>query len=526
MLQSKYLAIGGFAGTLVLWLLSFIVFAYPMLHVFLVVVFLVGFTFLAFRSYSWALVIFFFELVIGNKGALFSVPVGDEVIGIRLALFVIVMFTWFVHARREKRIFVLQSTPYGMPWLLLILLFIGGALYGYFRDPSSLVYFDANGYIFYLALLPLTLVLFDRVWWKNFFPVLLGATTAIAILTIFISLSFTLFFDTGDFTAATSITEEQRIALRGETNEEGILAQTTTRSADKIYLDENEGGGMTAVYRWLRDTGNAEVSFVGSAFFRVFLSSHVFLFLAFLWLFVRVAQQEKMFAKGKRYLLVLLLLYGITMAVSFSRSLWLGIALAILFAVFLLSGRARVRAASAVGITGLVGVLVLVFLFPNVGQIFVDRFMSLLRPTQELAASTRLSLLEPIWERIQERPFFGWGFGTTVSFLAPVPGTEIVETIKVYLFEWSYLDLMVKTGIVGLCIFLFFLVAGFREALRAFRMQHNAETITLLAGILFLAVTHFTTPYLNHPLGIGALLILFSGALFITQHHDIAERHN
>lgn len=524
--QNKLLALGGFFGTLTLWLLSFIAFSYPTLHVFLVVVFLVGFAILALRAFPAALIILFAELVIGNKGALFSVPVGGTIIGIRLALFAIVIGLWFVHAARSHKLFALRSTPYGLPWLLFLVVLAAGVIHGYLRAPSALVYFDANGYLFYLALLPLSLVLFEVRWWHRLLSVLLGASTAIAVLTLFISLSFSTLFNAGDFTSATSITEEQKLALQGEVTEDGLLAQTTDRSADKIYLDEDEGGGMTAVYRWLRDTGNGEVSFIGSVFFRVFFTSHVFLFLVFLWLFAKVGFQGAPWSPDARFFTGLLLLDSAAMVVSFSRSLWAGVIFGVCVTIALFPKKARIRSVAALLSVIVLATLAVTLFFPQVGQIFLDRLVSLVRPTQELAASTRLSLLAPIWERIQERPLAGWGFGTTVSFLAPIPGTDIVETIKVYLFEWSYLDLMVKTGSIGLGIFLLFLGSAVREAVRAFRLLHTPETITLLAGMTFLILTHVTTPYLNHPLGIGALLLLMAGALFMTHAHAKPQPHD
>ena len=65
-------------------------------------------------------------------------------------------------------------------------------------------------------------------------------------------------------------------------------------------------------------------------------------------------------------------------------------------------------------------------------------------------------------------------------------------------FEWGYLDIWLKIGLLGLLAYLILIVKIARESLKA----------GLLGEILFIAltalvITHTFSPYLNHPLGIG-----------------------
>lgn len=505
--QNKTLFFWAIAASIALWLLSFIAFVHPVLQPIILSAMLVGFTLLAFRSFPAALLVFFFELIIGNKGSLFSIAISDNAFGFRLILFSIVMLAWFVQALRQHQLFAFRKTPYIYVWPIFLAVIAYGVVYGILRDPSNLVYFDANGYIFYLALLPLSLVYLKSWWWQVLKPVFLGATTALALFTIICSLGFTFFFPSGSATEATDITQEQILALSGDAEGEGILAQTTTLGAGKIVLEEQEAQGIAVLYRWMRDTGNGEVSFIGNAFFRVFAVSQIYLFITFFWLLHRVMQGNP-FARNAWGGTALLVLHALAMAVSFSRSLWLGAAVGVILFCALLPSRLRLRVIAAFTIGIVLIVLLAVFVFPSIGDVFWERLVSLFAPSKELAASTRLSLLEPIIDRIQERPFLGWGFGTTVSYLAPIPGTDAVETIRVYLFEWAYLDLIVKVGLIGFAGFLAFLATGFRTVLRVWRRERSEDSIAASAALAFLATAHLTTPYLNHPLGIGLLLLL------------------
>ena len=87
-----------------------------------------------------------------------------------------------------------------------------------------------------------------------------------------------------------------------------------------------------------------------------------------------------------------------------------------------------------------------------------------------------------------------------------------------YVFEWGYHDFAVKMGLVGLAAYLALI---FALVLSAHRMlAENKEKSFehfFLFGIMFgfigISAVHFFSPYLNHPLGIG--YVLLASTLFL-----------
>jgi len=81
-----------------------------------------------------------------------------------------------------------------------------------------------------------------------------------------------------------------------------------------------------------------------------------------------------------------------------------------------------------------------------------------------------------------------------------------------YAFEWGYLDIWFKIGLLGLLSYLFWLGIIFKKGISYYKTSPTIEIKTITLGLLFgliaLIITNIFTPYLNHPLGIGYLLLL------------------
>lgn len=197
---------------------------------------------------------------------------------------------------------------------------------------------------------------------------------------------------------------------------------------------------------------------------------------------------------------------------SFSRSLWVGAGGGLLALLFFLPRK------KAVGFLIVwLGVILVAtagsyFLSPPTFQTLRDRVTSIFNPAQELAGQNRLNLLEPILVKIKNKPISGHGFGTPIIYESVVP--EKQGFIKVFMYEWGYLDQLVKYGILGLSVFTWLLTVIFITAKRAVvkmtapnRSNEKFILIGLIIATIGLLCTHFTSPYLNHPLGIGLILI-------------------
>ena len=93
-------------------------------------------------------------------------------------------------------------------------------------------------------------------------------------------------------------------------------------------------------------------------------------------------------------------------------------------------------------------------------------------------------------------------------------------------FEWGYLDLWLKLGIFGLIAYLYFLGRILVAAWPFFRQPHddgNKIVVGIMLGFVSVLLIHTTTPFLNHPLGIG--WILFSLAVIEVYNKKERQTH-
>lgn len=160
------------------------------------------------------------------------------------------------------------------------------------------------------------------------------------------------------------------------------------------------------------------------------------------------------------------------------------------------------------------GLIYLVVSFPyihsndnNLGSAFLERVSN----SNEAAISSRWSLLPILSKEVLKEPVLGQGFGATVSYISSDP--RILQQdpkgrYTTYAFEWGYLDLALKLGLLGLLIYLSLLGKLIFDSLRqGWKLPDDYLFIPLAASLLFLALVHIFTPYLNHPLGIGWIVI-------------------
>jgi O-antigen ligase len=69
------------------------------------------------------------------------------------------------------------------------------------------------------------------------------------------------------------------------------------------------------------------------------------------------------------------------------------------------------------------------------------------------------------------------------------------------------LEIWLKIGLLGLAAYFLFLGRLIAGARRLGAKTGNNLWFGASAGLIFLAITNVFTPYLNHPLGIGVLLL-------------------
>lgn len=471
------------------------------------------------------------ELFIGSKGYLFSFPIHGFVVPLRLSLFLIVIVVFLYKTVRTKKLEFFQSNLW--PSFVILAVFLAyGLINGILQHDLKVVFFDVNAYFYFALIFPIFNVLRRRECVIMVFKLLSAGAMSVAVLTLIILADFSLFHYSPGLVDATRIQAQQLEKWRELSTqpENAHLAQTTKIEAEKLKLDWRElSPEKNYLYRWLQDTGQGQVSYLGGRFFRVFMTSHFYVVVYLLILLSYLIASHKFKLKQNIFAIVTTSLLIISLIISFSRSFWLGFAAAFVFLLTGLSFRKIIKL-TAIAVSLLVLTLtVIYFASPDIYGVFVNRFTSLFKPATELAASNRMSLINPILEKIKDKPILGSGFGTLVTYKSMIAGTDLVEYVKVYVYEWGYLDIIVKMGIFGLISYLFFVFTIIRNYFKGQRNFDNRYIFLirgLFSGLIFLLIIHFTTPYLNHPLGIGLLMIC--AAVFYYKkdmlNYDFAEK--
>ncbi|MBU0598336.1 hypothetical protein KKF61_05120, partial [Patescibacteria group bacterium] len=143
-----------------------------------------------------------------------------------------------------------------------------------------------------------------------------------------------------------------------------------------------------------------------------------------------------------------------------------------------------------------------------------------LTTTDEAALGSRFQLFKPLITKFFDNPVIGSGFGTTVTYQTLDPRTKDINGgwYTSYSFEWGYLDIVIKIGLIGLLVYLYFIWLIIKDGIKLLKITKNKEEYLLILGLLFsliaLLITHISTPYINHPLGI--FLIIISAAILNT----------
>lgn len=448
------------------------------------------------------------ELFIGSKGYLFEVAVGGFPVSIRLALFLIVFAAACVHMLRTKEIgfFVFR---YWKESVALVAVLAMGVIVGVLNgNAMSNVFFDANGYLFFGMIVPVTQAIRSQKQWNILFALGIAAVVAVTIKTL---------------------------VVLGLFSQLEILPFT-----------------LPGIYKWVRDTGIGEITRFPTGFSRIFFQGHIYMLLLLftvLPLFTQKGMNAKQWGKQPlRPLAALLVACATVVFISYSRSFWAAVigAMLVLPVMMWLVYRGSIketladytRAAASLLAAGVIGYL-LAFAIVNIplpGNLGVGAGALVSERTKDLssepAAASRWELLDALAPRTLDNPIFGSGLGTTVTYTSSDP--RVLEespdgSYTTFAFEWGYLDFLLKFGLLGCAVMLWVAVRVFKDWWELLRNRYESltpEHAQLLFGlalsIITIAGVHMFTPYLNHPLGIGWLIIIlvFTALQFKNMNED------
>lgn len=441
-----------FAAMLILEGFSLLSFVYPVLALPALVVLGILTLWLSLRDPSWGIYILFGELFVGSRGHLLEAGP----ISLRLVVFSAVVIAWIVNGIRNQELGI-RNLPKAY-WLLLIV--VGFAVVRGLLGQNGIgnVFYDANGYL-YLLILPAALAAVkDKATLENIFEILAAAIVVIALkgLVLFLWFAFAL-------------------------------------------------PAVATAYHWVITQDIGEITGEIGRASRIFMQSQ---FYALVGIFLYSLREKA------RWGIVAAAIFSVVL--SLSRSLWLGAIAGAFFAGCILLWKADFRVAlKKVAVIALLAttsfglIWGLGWLAGGVSESVASRGGS---PVGEAAGGARLLLLPELLREIKAVPVFGAGFGKVVAYRSYLPDRVTPQNpegeIRSYAFEWGYLDTALKIGILGLIVYLLFIAKIFQLGFR--NLQLTTYNLAVLAGLVALVVLNNTTPYLNHPLGIGYLIFVYS----------------
>ncbi len=496
-LFGKYFKIS-FVVLLFFEIFSLLGYLFPVVNIAVFFVLLAATLVLSLKKLEYGVLMLLAELFVGSKGYLFSLPLEGLTVSIRIAMFLTVMALWLTQffRKRDARIF---HSKFTVPFFLLFAAIAWGAAIGFFRNDFQNMFFDMNGWIFFALLFPMFDTIISKKEIGHLLEVLAASMASLALKTFF------------------------------------LLYVFSHQMYDLMY----------AIYRWVRDTGVGEITAFTPFFSRVFIQSHIYalilLFLASALLIrewkKREDEKQSLFSRFRNPRNILLALTFICtsaiMILSFSRSFWIGgfFGLLLFFSLLIFSFHRRVVFLFRSSIFFFFLILLSFGLVYGIGNfpypkidggfntsLLKDRFASF---SGEAAVVSRWNLLPVLWSEIKKAPLFGSGFGATATYVSKDP--RVLETnpsgaFTTFAFEWGYLDMWLKFGFLGLALYGFLLAKIWRNGYALMKIATDGEEqyllLGLLAGFAALLGTHFFSPYLNHPLGIGFIILL--AAIFQT----------
>ncbi len=475
----------------ILELISFFTFDSFILHKLVFIVLALIILGLSIYNLEYGLLIAFGELFVGSMGHLFSFSFTSQILtfnlSIRVFIWLSVMLTFsfrllfqiIKHGDNAPYYLIWKKFPYRKAFYFLFAAIFFAIINAWGHGHQlSLIFADANAWLYFLLLFPLLAVYGDgkKDRLNRFFNLFLSAS-------LFLSLEILLLLS--------------------------IFVHHLAISS--------------AVYHWLRKTSLGEMTPTLGGWPRIFMQSQIYSAIAFLAVFWWGKAKFKLsnfWKKDSILLLVLAALFFSSILISFSRSFWLSIFITVTI-VLIIDWRkesfGKMMSSASWFVLSVIMSFVLIYLitaFPylhwsgsEIGQSFVSRVNIV--NDNEPALASRWSLLPVITKAIEKEPVFGQGYGKTLTYSSQDP--RVLENNKgqytTYAFEWAYLGIWLKLGLIGLLAYLYLLFNLIKDAFKLGIQENKLLILTLASGLFFLVFTNIFTPYLNHPLGITYLLI-------------------
>lgn len=474
-----------FLFSLLIEMISFISFNFEIINYIFFFLILLSFLFISFYDFKLSIYLFLAEVFLNSMGYLFYFENSGFKISLRISLWLLLMAIFLTKLLidffkdRKKVLGIFKNLVFGRNLLYLSFFLLFSFAFGLVRNGFSDSFFDFNSWFYFIAILPIFYTIYQlnkeekEIFWKNLILIFFS----ISLYTLFKSLLFLFLF---------------------------------SHDLRPIISD---------LYSWTRVYALGEITNMGNGFYRVFFQNQIFLFLGFCFSFVLFLFEK---GKGKKVFLFLISsLFLSVIVLSFSRSFWVGLVLVFLSLLLIVWYKFDFKTSLKTifyGFLSLVFSVLLIFItvkfpWPKPGGTFnIESLSDRANVTSnESAISSRWALLDSMKNDIQSNFLLGRGFGARIEYISSDP--RVLQNspdgkYSTYAFEWGWLDILLKMGIVGFSVYLWLIFLFSKKTLLSYFDKNNYFYLSIFLSILGLSAVNFFTPYLNHPLGISFLILL------------------
>lgn len=420
------------------------------------------------------------ELFVGSHGHLMDLNIYGFTISLRIAIFIIAFISGIIYFIKKRKIDFLKSSYFTLFLIYLSMLILGIILALLNNRGLINIFFDLNGYLFILILPIFYQIIRTKKLLKNLIYMFFAAS-------LFFSLKTIITF--------------------------------------YIFSHHFKGFDLITLYKWLRDSRIGEITRVNENFYRIFFQSQIYILISFIINFcILVFKKHIIDKKDKIFLMILTILNLSVIIISFSRSFWIGLSVS-LFAllIWLIVSRAKFKKIiftylKFIGITSISVLFIFLLVKIPYTDVKLDDLLNKRLRESESASNSRLELLPHMIQGIKSKPILGNGLAYEITYLSQDPRNRNEKNpdgaVTTYSFEWGWLSLWLKFGILGLGIYIYLILKIIIDSVKlSLKDQKKTKSILIIAlalSLIAVSATHIFSPYLDHPLGLGFIIISIS----------------
>ena len=159
---------------------------------------------------------------------------------------------------------------------------------------------------------------------------------------------------------------------------------------------------------------------------------------------------------------------------------------------------------------------------PNSSGSIKDRIESISDFENDESNKVRAIQLKFLVNRIKEKPILGWGFGAHIEEYTQYMIDNNLQPVSSTSFELYYIELLFKTGIIGILIFFGYLVFNFVKLIvllfkKNLRMRDEQVLVGWTIGTMSILASSITNPYIA---GLSVFFVLVM-EVYLIQLYDL-----